>query len=185
MRKPALMLAVSLMLLGCKSKEEKAASGRAEKALESAGAGAKAAPPAFEITAQQVVLTEVLAPNKTYADNNLGLKAETGKTFACVQYGIKNAGTKPAVGGTPRLVDANGAKFELSVDAAGKLPEAWKSVITSSPIEPGKANEGFACYLIPVAAASGTLKLSFDENGWGDQGPWQKTIDLPAAAALK
>ncbi|MDX2087267.1 MAG: hypothetical protein SFX73_05435 [Kofleriaceae bacterium] len=170
--------------LGCKSKDQKAASDRAKKAIDKAAAGDKAAPPTFEITAKQVFTTELLAPNKTYADNNLGLKAEAGSTFACVEIAIKNAGTKPATGGTPKLVDASGAKHELSSDAAGKMPTEWKSVINSAPIEPGSANEGFVCYSLPAPAATGALKLVFDETGWGDQGAWQKTVDLPAATPL-
>src|SRR4051812_34669748 len=122
--------------IGCKSKDDHAA--HAEKAIASAGAAAKAEPPSLELTAKQVVLADTLAPNKTYADNGLGLKADAGKTFACVEHAIKNAGTKPAVVMAKlSLVDATGTKTALSEQAVGKLREGWKSIVTLDPIAPG------------------------------------------------
>jgi len=178
----ALALASTLLGTGCKSKDEHAS--RAEKAIASAGAASKAEPPTLEITAKQVVLADMLAPNKTYADNGLGLKADAGKTFVCVEHAIKNAGTKPAVVMAKQtLVDATGAKTEMSEKAVGKLREGWKSIVTLDPIAPGATREGYACFLVPTAAAGGKLALSYDDaTGYGrEQGPWQKTIELPAA----
>ncbi len=181
-------LALSITLvMACKSKDEKAHGARAEKALESAGAAAKAEAPKLEITAKSVVTADLLAPNKTYADNNLGVKADAGKTFACVEHSIKNAGTKPAVVmATVKLVDATGAKTGLSDKAVGKMPEGMKSIVTLDPIAPGATRDGVACFLVPVAATSGALKLAYeDATGYSrDQGPWSQTIDLPAATAM-
>lgn len=172
------------LLTACKSKDQKASSARAEKAIEQASEGAKADPPTFDITVQRVVLAAELAPNATYAKNGLGKKAGDGNTFACAEYDVKNTGAKPANPGLPKLADAAGKLYDVSTDAAGSLPEDWKSTFHAGPIAPAAAQHVYSCYVVPTAVGGGALKLKFDEPGWGEVGPFAKTVDLPAATTL-
>jgi hypothetical protein len=177
-------VSVSLLAIGCNSDKRTGDEERAAKALGKATAGANATPASFEIVANRLIVTEALAPNETYAQNGLGLKAKSGNTFACVQYSIKNTGAKPADGVQPKLTAASGAEYDVSVDAAGKMPSNWTS-FKLDPIGPGSAQEGNNCFEIPAEAAKGALKLHFKDTGWGARGPWEKSINVPAASTAQ
>ena len=167
---------------GCKNND--AHSRRAEKAIEAASAGASAPPPSFEITAPRVILADEVAPNATYVKNGLGSKAGAGNTFACVELHIKNSGSKPAPAGAPKLAGSDGAQVVLDTSAAGNTPDAWKpgfKPFKAGPIDPGATLDALHCYKVPTTVAQGKLQLVFDEAGWGDTGPFKKTIELPAA----
>lgn len=154
----------------------------AEKTAEPTAEAAAA--PEFEIEAERVVVTETLAPNATYAEQGLGLKAEEGQTFVCAFYSVTNAGKAPAYAQSPMLVAADGSKYEVSVEAAGKLPSEWESSFANAKIEPGASQAGPHCFQVPAAVAEGALKLHFvDEGNMSGEGAWEKTVELPAAGA--
>jgi hypothetical protein len=173
---------VALLALApaCKSKEKEAADQRVKEGLAKVAEGANEFPPDFEIAVKRVVTASTLAPNQVFAEQGLGLEAEAGKVFACVQYTIKNAGNAPASPAQPVLVDAGGVEHEVSVEAAGKLPTEWEQNFGLDKIEPGESQGGYRCYQVPADSVGGSMKLRFQDKGWGGKGAWEQVLDLPA-----
>lgn len=168
----------------CSKKEASDDSKSSPESATNTAEGGEPKPPSFDIAGEKVVVTRTLAPNETYAQQGLGLEAPEGKTFVCAFYSVTNAGDEAASSPTPTLLGPDGTSFEVSVQAAGKLPTAWESTHSLSKIEPGAKQAGPACFEVPEAVASEDLELRF--AGEGQMGSkaddWEKVVDLPAAA---
>jgi hypothetical protein len=141
-------------------------------------AGDTGADRSYDVAVSAFDLWPTLAPNATYAQNNLGANAGEGKTFACVHYSIAGRGGEPAFLPQPVYIGSDGKDVNVDPNGTSKAPSDWIDELKLEKVPAGKTLKGFNCYVLSVDVAKGSGKLAFR---WGDK--QEKLVELPAATA--